>query len=238
MFGIFKELFSDIPMFLLRIPVILLALSMHEAAHGYAAYRMGDPTARNMGRLSLNPLKHLDPLGTLMMLVFGFGWARPVPINPRYFKDPKKGMAVSAAAGPIVNLLLGFLGLFCANLFWFVMTRSGLIFEANGTLYAGTDSAFIVNLITYTHLFFYLFYMLNVSLGVFNLLPVPPLDGSRIFLSFLPPDLYFRVMRYERVIQTVLMLGLWVGLLDRPLRAAVSIVMRGMEWLIGLIPIF
>ena len=238
MFSVLKELFSDIPMFLLRIPVILLALSMHEAAHGYAAYKLGDPTARNMGRLTLNPLKHLDPLGTLMMLVFGFGWARPVPINPRYFKNPKRGMAISAAAGPAANLLLGFLGLFCANLFWFAVTRTGLIFEMDGALYANTDSAFVVNLVTYTHLFFYLFYMLNVSLGIFNLLPVPPLDGSRLFLSFLPANLYFRVMRYEHIIQIVLMLGLWMGFLDAPLRAVVSFVMRGMEWLIGLIPIF
>ena len=225
-------------MFLLRIPIILLALSMHEAAHGLAAYRLGDPTARNMGRLTLNPMKHLDPIGTLMMLIFGFGWARPVPINPRYFKNPKNGMAISAAAGPIANLLLGFVGLFCANLFWFAVTRSGLIFEMDGALYANTDSAFVVNLVTYTHMFFYLFYMLNVSLGVFNLLPVPPLDGSRIFLSFLPPKLYFNIMRYEHIIQTVLMIGLWLGFLDRPLRAVVSFVMYGMEWLVGLIPIF
>ncbi len=238
MLSLLQNLFSDIPMLLLRIPVILLALSMHEAAHGYAAYKLGDPTARNQGRLTLNPIRHLDPLGTIMMFVFGFGWARPVPINPRYFKNPKYGMAISAAAGPIANLLLGFLGLIFANLFWFIMTRTGLIFDIGGTLYAGTDSGFVVNLITYTHLFFYLFYMLNVSLGVFNLLPVPPLDGSRIFLSFLPPKLYFRVMRYEHIIQLVLMLGLWMGFLDAPLRAAVSLVMRGMEWLVGLIPIF
>jgi len=238
MLSVLQNLFSDIPMFLLRIPVILLALSMHEAAHGLAAYKLGDPTARNMGRLTLNPLKHLDPLGTIMMLVFGFGWARPVPINPRYFKDHKRGMALSAAAGPAANLLLGFLGLFCANLFWFIVTRSGLIFEAEGALYANTNSAFVANLVTYTHLFFYLFYMLNVSLGVFNLLPVPPLDGSRIFLSFLPANLYFKVMRYEHIIQIVLMLGLWMGFLDVPLRAVVSFVMRGMEWLVGLIPIF
>lgn len=238
MVSVLKDLFSDIPMFLLRIPVILLALSMHEAAHGYAAYRLGDPTARNYGRLTLNPIKHLDPLGTLMMLVFGFGWARPVPINTRYFKNPKRDMAISAAAGPAANLLLGFLGLFCANLFWFIMTRTGMLFEIDGVLYANTDSGFVMNLITYTHLFFYLFYMLNVSLGVFNLLPVPPLDGSRIFLSFLPADLYFKVMRYEHIIQLVLMLGLWMGFLDTPLRACVSFVMQGMEWLVGLIPIF
>ena len=225
-------------MFLLRIPVILLALSMHEAAHGLAAYKLGDPTARNMGRLTLNPIKHLDPLGTIMMLIFGFGWARPVPINPRYFKNPKNGMAISAAAGPAANLLLGFIGLICANLFWFAVTRAGLIFKMDGMLYANTDSTFVVNLVTYTHMFFYLFYMLNVSLGVFNLLPVPPLDGSRIFLSFLPPKLYFQVMRYEHIIQMVLMLGLWLGFLDRPLRAVVSFVMYGMEWLVGLIPIF
>ena len=238
MLSVLRELFSDIPMLLLRIPVILLALSMHEAAHGFAAYKMGDPTARNMGRLTLNPLKHLDPIGTLMMFVFGFGWARPVPINPRYFKDPKKGMAFSAAAGPIANLLLGLIGLFCANLFWFVMVKIGVLFEMDGAMYANTDSAFVVNLISYTHTFFYLFYMLNVSLGVFNLLPVPPLDGSRIFLSFLPAQLYFKIMRYEHIIQIVLMLGLWMGFLDTPLRAAVSFVMRGMEWLVGLIPIF
>ena len=238
MLSVLQNLFSDIPMFLLRIPVILLALSMHEAAHGYAAYKLGDPTARNFGRLTLNPLKHLDPLGTIMMFVFGFGWARPVPINPRYFKNSKYGMAISAAAGPAANLLLGFLGLFFANLFWFIVTRSGLVFEMDGALYASTDSAFVVNLISYTHLFFYLFYMLNVSLGVFNLLPVPPLDGSRIFLSFLPAQLYFKVMRYEHIIQIVLMLGLWMGFLDTPIRAVVSFVMQGMEWLVGLIPIF
>lgn len=238
MLSVLQNLFSDIPMLLLRIPVILLALSMHEAAHGYAAYKLGDPTARNFGRLTLNPLKHLDPLGTIMMFVFGFGWARPVPINPRYFKNSKNGMAISAAAGPAANLLLGFLGLFCANLFWFIVTRTGLIFEADGALYASTDSTFVVNLISYTHLFFYLFYMLNVSLGVFNLLPVPPLDGSRIFLSFLPAQLYFKVMRYEHIIQIVLMLGLWMGFLDAPIRAVVTLVMQGMEWLVGLIPIF
>ena len=95
---------------LFAIPCVLLSLSFHEFAHAWVAYKLGDPTARNMGRLTLNPLKHLDPIGTLFMILFGFGYARPVPINPRYFKDPRKGMALTAAAGPLSNLLLAFLG--------------------------------------------------------------------------------------------------------------------------------
>ena len=95
---------------LLSIPAALIALTVHEYCHGYVAYRLGDPTARSLGRLSLNPLKHLDPIGTLFMILFGFGYAKPVPINPRYFKDPRKGMALTAAAGPLSNLLLAFLG--------------------------------------------------------------------------------------------------------------------------------
>ena len=98
----------DLIEILLAIPAALIALCVHEYAHGYVAYRLGDPTARSLGRLSLNPLRHLDPIGTLFMLIFHFGWAKPVPINPRYFKDPRKGMALTAAAGPISNILLAF----------------------------------------------------------------------------------------------------------------------------------
>lgn len=236
--NVFQNLFSNIPQFLLRVPVILLALCIHETAHGYAAYKLGDPTARNLGRLSLNPLKHLDPLGTLMMLLFGFGWAKPVPIQSRYFKKPKRDMAITAAAGPISNLLLGFIGLLLSNIFWAILTHTGLLYETAGVLYVRTQSDFVVNLITYTNYFFMLFYQLNISLAVFNLLPIPPLDGSRIWFSFLPANVYWNVMRYEGIIQVVLMLALWLGLLSGPLNALVTLVMRGMEWLVGLIPFF
>ena len=105
--------FSEILLImLLTIPTVLIALTFHEYAHGYAAYKLGDPTAKYMGRLTLNPIKHFHPIGMLLMFLVGIGWANPVPINPRYFKDPKKGMAVSAAAGPIMNLILGFISLF------------------------------------------------------------------------------------------------------------------------------
>lgn len=236
--SVFQNLFSDLPGLLLRVPVILLALCVHETAHGFMANKLGDPTARNLGRLTLNPTKHLDPLGTICMFLFGFGWAKPVPIQTRNFRNPKRDMALTAAAGPISNLCLGFLGLFCANLFWAIMVGTGMIFEAAGTLYINTTSNFVANLITYTNLFFNLFYWMNISLAVFNLLPVPPLDGSRIWFSFLPAKWYFAVMRYEQIIQLVLMLTLWTGMLDTPLNFLVNLVMSGMEWVIGLIPFF
>jgi Zn-dependent protease len=109
---------------LLTIPTVLIALTFHEYAHGYVAYKLGDPTAKNMGRLTLNPIKHFHPIGMLMMLLVGIGWANPVPINPRYFKDPKKGMAISAAAGPIINLILGFVGLFIFSLIAFILQKT------------------------------------------------------------------------------------------------------------------
>ncbi len=234
MFSVLQNLFSDLPALLIRIPVILLALCVHETAHGWAANKLGDPTARNLGRLTLNPLKHLDPIGTICMLLFGFGWARPVPIMTRNFKNPKRDMALSAAAGPLSNILLAFLGLLSVSLFEKALMMGGILTEYAGALYYTTDNHFLINLITYTHLFFFLFYRLNLSLAVFNLLPVPPLDGSRIWFSFLPARLYFKVMQYEQIIQVILMVALWTGMLDKPLQFLVSLVAGGMEWLIGL----
>ena len=193
--------FSKIIEYIFLIPIALITLSAHECAHGYAAYKMGDPTARNFGRLTLNPLKHLDLYGTICMILFHFGWAKPVPINARNFRDPRKGMAITAAAGPASNLLLAFLAAICIKL---------LVLLA-GTLIPQFQNDVLFYFFYYLILFFELFHVLNLSLCVFNLIPLPPLDGSRIFLAFLPPRLYFKVMRYERAIQIALMVALFFG---------------------------
>ncbi len=222
------ELFSDIPGFLIRLIIVVFSLTIHEVAHGYAAYKMGDPTARAFGRLSLNPLRHLDPLGFLCMLFFRFGWAKPVPINTRYFKKPRQGMAVSALAGPLANILMSFIGL--------VLYKLTLTLWFNEVIVV--DSKFAENLVGLVLTFFSDFCVLNLYLGVFNLIPVPPLDGSRILFVVLPDKLYFGIMKYERYIQIALIVMLYLGFLTVPLSMACNAIIGGMEWLIELIPFF
>lgn len=203
------------------IPCVLIALTFHEVAHGYMAYRLGDPTARNLGRLTLNPLKHLDPIGTICMIFFHFGWAKPVPINSRYFKKPRRDMALTAAAGPIMNFILAFAGVLIRQILMALFS----IFPAHSQFAYYIQYAAVM-------LFSY-FHILNLSLGLFNLIPLPPLDGSRIFYVFLPAKLYFGIMKYERYIQLVILLLLWTGLLSRPLSAAVSFISNGMQWMVS-----
>lgn len=207
--------------FLFVVPCVLIALTFHEFAHGYMAYKLGDPTAKNFGRLTLNPLKHLDPIGTICMIFFHFGWAKPVPINSRYFKKPRRDMALTAAAGPIMNFILAFFGVLVCR----ILTKIFVAFPAQ------SDFVYYIQYAALT-LFSY-FHMLNLSLGVFNLIPIPPLDGSRIFYIFLPQKWYFGVMKYEKYIQLALLVLLWTGLLSRPLSAAVSWISGGMQWLVS-----
>lgn len=207
--------------FLFVVPCVLIALTFHEFAHGYMAYKLGDPTAKNLGRLTLNPLKHLDPIGTICMIFFHFGWAKPVPINSRYFKKPRRDMALTAAAGPIMNFILALFGVLVCR----ILTKIFVAFPAQ------SDFVYYIQYAALT-LFSY-FHMLNLSLGVFNLIPIPPLDGSRIFYIFLPPKWYFGVMKYEKYIQLALLVLLWTGLLSRPLSAAVSWISGGMQWLVS-----
>lgn len=209
----------DIPTILLSIPAILIALTVHECAHGYTAYRLGDPTARALGRLSLNPLKHIDPIGALSMLFFRFGWAKPVPIDTRYFKKPRRDMAITAASGPLANFLLSFVG---------ALLYSALLCGFSAILSAVTVSNFVYLLMQYTLNFFFIFHYVNLTLGLFNCLPVPPLDGSRFLLVFLPPRVYFGVMRYERYISLALLLLLALGLLDGILGTLAGAISGGM----------
>lgn len=174
----------DITTILLSALAALVALTIHEFAHGYVAYKLGDDTAKSLGRLSLNPIKHLDPFGALCMVLFHFGWAKPVPINPRNFKNPRRGFAITACAGPLTNIIVGFFTAFLYLLCLYNIKE--------------TDSLFLNNLQVNTTLFLMYFFSINIGLGIFNLIPVPPFDGSRILNVILPQRLYFKVMKYER----------------------------------------
>ena len=204
---------------LLTIPTIFIALTFHEVAHGWMSYKLGDPTAYNMGRLTLNPLKHLDPIGALCMLVVGFGWAKPVPVNARYYKNPKRGMALTAFAGPAMNLILALFGV----IIYRVINHFGYLLIPNGLL------------VYVLFLLFYYFAYLNIYLAVFNLIPIPPFDGSRIAYVFLPTNLYFKIMRYERIIQIIVMVALVSGIVSLPIGFIADGIQYAMEWLIGLV---
>ncbi len=205
-------MFSQLIPYLLSLPVILLALSVHEASHGFMADKLGDPTAKGLGRLTLNPLKHLDLLGFLCMLFFRFGWAKPVPINTRYFKKPRRDMALTAAAGPVSNVLLSvvFAALLRLDLFfmdrYFAEDLASALLRMQGYAAEVSVGFHMMTVLTYM---LYIGVLLNISLAVFNLIPIPPFDGSRIAYVFLPPKLYFKVMQYERYIMIVILLLLW-----------------------------
>lgn len=195
----------------------LLCITVHETCHGLAAYALGDPTAKQAGRLTLNPLKHLDLFGLVMLLTVRFGWAKPVPVDMRRFRRPRLGMAMVSLAGPVSNVVLAWI---CTMLY------AVAVFYSNLT---GSPVAY------YLGLFFYYTITLSAGLAVFNLLPVPPLDGSKVLFSFLPPKWYLWLMRHERWGSLILMALLWGGVLDGPLTFLRSGLMDGLS-AIGLWP--
>lgn len=189
---------------LFKIPVILLSLSLHELAHGYIAYRRGDGTAKAFGRLTLNPIKHLDVLGALFMFLFGFGWAKPVPVNTRNLRNPKRDIAFVSLAGPVSNLILAFIFAGIYMLMWKIDPVSAV----NGLNFYKVTAVGVVTIFSLLGL------ILNVGLALFNLIPIPPLDGSNILLSLLPQRMavkYVELRHYVRFVYLGILIISWVS---------------------------
>lgn len=180
----------------------LLCITFHETCHGLAAYRLGDNTAKRMGRLSLNPLKHVDLMGLIMMALFRFGWAKPVPVDMRNFKNPKAGMALTALAGPVSNVVLAYAAVVLCNFVIFLADRLG-----NTWLLLALAQFFV-----YVEI-------ISAGLAVFNVFPIPPLDGSKVLFALLSDRAYDQLMRYEKYGMGLLMALLVTGAIDRPLGA-------------------
>lgn len=195
-------------------PAVLIALSLHEFAHGLASYSLGDPTPKADGRLSLNPFHHMDLWGTLLLLFFGFGWAKPVSVDPRYYENPKADMAKVSLAGPLMNFFVAFVALFLMG----IMEKFGVPVNT-------------VNNYIYTLL--YHIAIIDIGLGLFNLIPIPPLDGSKVLLAVLPEKYYFSYMRFEQFGMIFLLLLVAVGALDGFLIGARSSVINGMLQLVN-----
>lgn len=182
--------FFTLESILIMTPILFIALPFHELAHGWVAYKLGDTTAKDAGRLTLNPFKHLDLIGTIMMYAVGFGWAKPVPVNLNNLKDRRKGTILVSIAGPLSNILLAFISIFVGA----VISK---LLEA-GVIPLSTEES--VQIFAYVSLFFYILVTVNLNLAIFNMIPVPPLDGSRLISSFIPEEAYYRFARYEQYI--------------------------------------
>ena len=202
--------------------VVFFCLPVHEYAHGFIASKLGDPTAKNMGRLDLNPLAHLDPIGTVAIFLFGFGWARPVPINPNYFKNPKRGMALTALAGPVSNILMALIAMILYKL----------------TAILGMTFSGAANILTIISYILFGLISLNLSLAVFNLVPIPPLDGSKILGAFLPDRIYNIVLQYERYAILLVYLVMFTGILSGPMNFILNALYRLLNFLTGFMDMF
>lgn len=199
--------------------VVFCCLPVHEMAHAYAAHKMGDDTGKRKGRLTVNPLAHLDLWGTIMIFLFGIGYAKPVPVNIGRFKNPKKGMALVALAGPFSNIVMAFISIFISSFLKFLVLRTGGI------------STFMSAVL----LFFNFAAVVNISLAVFNLLPIPPLDGSRVLNAVLPYKQYYKIMQYERYIMIGLFILLFTGILSGPLQFLNNLLYKLLSFLPNLI---
>ena len=191
---------------LLAVIPALICITLHELSHGFVAYKLGDNTAKNMGRLTLNPIKHIDIFGLIMMVVFKFGWAKPVPVNMRNFKNPKRDMAITALAGPLSNVLICCVVLFIYGLVYLPCNLAGTEF-AGSLLYAVYITAY-----------------LSIALAIFNIIPIPPLDGSKVLFSLMSDEGYMKLMRYERYGMLLLLALIVTDVLGNPLYVATDFV--------------
>ena len=214
MLNLFYHIQSQMQAYVLTALVALLAIVCHECAHGWVSYKLGDPTAKNAGRLTLNPLKHIDPIGILCMVLFRVGWAKPVPINPYHYRDRKKGIIYVSIAGPVTNFILAFISLLI----------EGLLLK-----YSPSHNANWI----FCQLCYYSA-VVNISLGLFNLVPIPPLDGSKVLGELWSKAAHF-YWKYQRYWRWVLLICVVTGLLSRPLGLLNNMLLNGMWKVVRLI---
>lgn len=208
--------FDTVLNLLARVFVVFCTLPVHEYAHAMVATKLGDDTPRLKGRLTLAPLAHIDLMGALMIFLVGFGYAKPVPVNPRKFRNPKAGMALTALAGPLSNIIMAF--------FFMILCNVALI------IHGKTDMLFM----SVAYSFFLFAARINVGLAVFNFIPIPPLDGSRIANLIIPSKYYFKIMQYERYIILGVFALIFFGVLDVPLSIISNFIMKALSFVAGL----
>ena len=206
--GLLTSLFSNIGSFIILLPIRLIAIIGHELGHAWVSTKLGDPTPRNTGRLTINPLAHLEFYGTLLMLFTGFGWAKPVMINPMYYKDRKKGTALVSIAGPLANLVMAAVGMIIYALLVVLHAKMGLSKSIFGAL---SNIA-------------YIFIYTNLCFMVFNLIPIPPLDGSKVLGMFLHDRTYYKMLEYEQFSMILIMVLSLSGAFSRIIGTGVNVI--------------